>query len=295
MGAARHCRSTARCAWKALGDPALTKIVDQLDQWSNEAAFKPVFDFYAGVLGRDGIRRKLVARLGPEAGDILDEFLNFCLAQEKTGTPGLEAFLATLESAAPEVKREMDQGRAEVRIMTAHAAKGLEAPVVFLVDNGARPFSEQHLPRLLPFDATGKFWQGKGLSVARGRRHRQRQFAHRRGAHQGSGRGRIPAAALCRHDAGRGSPHRLRLFRQATADRRHLARAGQRRARRRAGGRSASRTRCCAGTRHRYRVVKQPPTARAPGHRDASRCRRQRKRRPGSPSRCRQNRCCRGR
>ena len=226
--------------WKALGDPTLTKIVDQLDQWTNEAAFKPVFDFYAGVLGRDGIRRKLVARLGPEAGDILDEFLNFCLAQEKTGMPGLEAFLATLESAAPEVKREMDQGRAEVRIMTAHAAKGLEAPVVFLVDNGARPFSEQHLPRLLPFDATGKFWQGKGLSVACGRRHRQRQFAHRRGAHQGSGRGGIPTAALCRHDAGRGSPDRLRLLRQDTADRRHLARAGQRRARWRAGDRSAT-------------------------------------------------------
>ena len=56
----------------------------------------------------------------------------------------------------------MDQGRAEVRIMTAHAAKGLEAPIVFLVDNGARPFSEQHLPRLLPFDASGKFWPGKG-------------------------------------------------------------------------------------------------------------------------------------
>ena len=136
-----------------------------------------MFDFYAGVLGRDGVRRKLVARLGPEAGDILDEFLNFCLAQEKTGTPGLEGFLATLESAAPEIKREMDQGRAEVRIMTAHAAKGLEAPVVFLVDNGARPFSEQHLPRLLPFDPTGKFWQGKGYLWRAGGRHRQRQFA----------------------------------------------------------------------------------------------------------------------
>ena len=34
--------------------------------------------------------------------------------------------------------------------------------MVFLVDNGARPFSEQHLPRLLPFDSTGKLWQGKG-------------------------------------------------------------------------------------------------------------------------------------
>jgi ATP-dependent helicase/nuclease subunit A len=45
----------------------------------------------------------------------------------------------------------MDQGRDEVRIMTVHAAKGLEAPVVFLVDSGSAPFSEQHLPRLMPF------------------------------------------------------------------------------------------------------------------------------------------------
>ena len=182
-----------------------------------------MFDFYAGVLGRDGVRRKLVARLGPEAGDIIDEFLNFCLAQEKIGTPGLEAFLATLESAAPEIKREMDQGRAEVRIMTAHAAKGLEAPVVFLVDNGARPFSEQHLPRLLPFDPAGRLVARHGLSLARRRRHRERQLARRGGADQGRGRGGIPAPALCRHDARRGPPDRLRLSRQAAADRRHMA------------------------------------------------------------------------
>ncbi|MDW6024528.1 double-strand break repair helicase AddA [Mesorhizobium sp. BAC0120] len=148
---------------KAQTDLKLGAIVADLDRWANEAAFKPVFDFYAGVLGRDGVRRKLIARLGPEAGDIIDEFMSFCLAQEKVGTPGLEAFLATLESAAPEIKREMDQGRAEVRIMTSHAAKGLEAPVVFLVDNGARPFSEQHLPRLLPIQSARKLWNGKGF------------------------------------------------------------------------------------------------------------------------------------
>ncbi|MER9433436.1 double-strand break repair helicase AddA [Mesorhizobium sp. M0618] len=140
----------------------MAKIVAQVDIWTNEAAFKPVFEFYACLLARDGVRRKMIARLGPEAGDILDEFLSFCLAEERTGLPGLEAFLSTLENAGPEIKREMDQTRDEVRVMTVHAAKGLEAPVVFLVDGGSAPFSDQHLPRLMPFDGSGANWDGKG-------------------------------------------------------------------------------------------------------------------------------------
>src|SRR5262249_27217902 len=87
------------------GDAALADVATRLDDWANEAAFLPVFEFYAGVLARDG-RKKMIARLGPEAGDILDEFLSFCLAEERTGLPGLEAFLATLENAGPEIKRE---------------------------------------------------------------------------------------------------------------------------------------------------------------------------------------------
>ncbi|RWP63564.1 double-strand break repair helicase AddA [Mesorhizobium sp.] len=141
---------------------ALAAIAAQFDTWSDEAAFRPVFEFYAGALARDGLRKKMIARLGPEAGDILDEFLSFCLAEERTGLPGLESFLSTLENAGPEIKREMDQTRDEVRVMTVHAAKGLEAPVVFLVDGGSAPFSDQHLPRLMPFDGSGQHWDGKG-------------------------------------------------------------------------------------------------------------------------------------
>ncbi|TGQ74204.1 double-strand break repair helicase AddA [Mesorhizobium sp. M00.F.Ca.ET.186.01.1.1] len=146
----------------AQDNEALAKVVAQLDAWATEAGFKPVFEFYAGLLARDGVRRKMIARLGPEAGDILDEFLGFCLAEERTGLPGLEAFLSTLENAGPEIKREMDQTRDEVRVMTVHAAKGLEAPVVFLVDGGSAPFSDQHLPRLMPFEGSGRSWSGKG-------------------------------------------------------------------------------------------------------------------------------------
>ncbi|OQM73970.1 double-strand break repair helicase AddA [Manganibacter manganicus] len=159
---------------QAGSDGALAAISEQLEKWTNEAAFGRVFEFYAALLSRDGVRAKMMARLGPEAGEILDEFLSFCLAEERTGLPGLEAFLSTLENAGPEIKREMDQGRDEVRVMTVHAAKGLEAPVVFLIDSGAAPFSDQHLPRLMRFKSSGAHWQGEaylwraGADVANG-------------------------------------------------------------------------------------------------------------------------------
>ncbi|WP_309086145.1 double-strand break repair helicase AddA [Chelativorans sp.] len=164
---------------KARADQRLAAIVEMLVAWQSDAVFKPVFEFYAGVLvgtaEREGARSSFVARLGHEADDILDEFLSFCLTAEKTGLMGLEAFLDTLEGAAPEIKREMDQSRDEIRIMTVHAAKGLEAPVVFLVDPGSAPVSNNHMPCLMPFrmkdsPVKGFLWrQGKDLanSVAR--------------------------------------------------------------------------------------------------------------------------------
>ncbi len=167
-------------------DAACSAVAARLAGWVNEAAFKRPFEFYSAVLGRDGVRATMIARLGPEAGDILDEFLNFALAQERVGMPGLETFLATLESAAPEIKREMDQTRDEVRIMTVHASKGLEAPVVFLVDGGSSPFSASHLPRLMPFRMAagasplqGYLWRAPGEQPGTIARRIEREIAER--------------------------------------------------------------------------------------------------------------------
>jgi ATP-dependent helicase/nuclease subunit A len=118
------------------------KALETLERWRKEAAESAVFDFFARILARDRVRARLIQRLGVEAGDVIDEFLNYAAASEKAGLGGLQDFVETLEEAAPVVKREMDAGRDEVRIMTAHAAKGQESPIVFLV----HPPAQAHKP-----------------------------------------------------------------------------------------------------------------------------------------------------
>lgn len=79
-------------------------------------------------------RRAIAGRLGPDAEDPMDELLN--AAEEFAGrhSPSLQAFLHWLTSSETEVKREMEAAAGRVRIMTVHASKGLEAPVVILPD-----------------------------------------------------------------------------------------------------------------------------------------------------------------
>lgn len=126
-----------------------SRAFGRLEELRRRAGFETVFTFFARILGPEGGRAQLVARLGRDAGDVVDAFLDLALAEESAGRGGLDAFLADLEASPPEIKRETEGGRGEVRIMTTHASKGLEAPVVFLVDPGSAPFSHSHGAKLL--------------------------------------------------------------------------------------------------------------------------------------------------
>jgi ATP-dependent helicase/nuclease subunit A len=97
------------------------------------------FAFYAWLLGGDGGRARILRRLGHEANDALDEFLELALGYERKAPASLQGFMAWLRAADTEVKRDMEISRDEVRVMTVHGAKGLEAPVVFLVDTTTSP------------------------------------------------------------------------------------------------------------------------------------------------------------
>ena len=133
---------------KANSDPLFSKADRALDELAQAARQLTPFGFFAHVLGAAHGRRKFLARLGPEANDALDEFLNLALDYETRETPSLQGYLAWLRAAQSEVKRDMEMVRDEVRVMTVHGAKGLEANTVILADTTTPPTGPRD-PRLL--------------------------------------------------------------------------------------------------------------------------------------------------
>ncbi len=84
-------------------------------------------------------RRKLYARLGLAARDAIDELMNSALEFERTEIASLDRFLAWFSRGTVDIQRDPGQPGNEVRVMTVHGAKGLEAPVVIVADATADP------------------------------------------------------------------------------------------------------------------------------------------------------------
>jgi len=130
----------------ASGDEAVAGARDWLAGLLARTDYTPPYELFAGVLTRDATRRgesgwqRALERLGPEAEDPVGEFLDQALAYERGHAPSLEGFLHWLETGAAEIKRDLEQtGRDEVRVLTVHGAKGLQAPIVILPDTMAKP------------------------------------------------------------------------------------------------------------------------------------------------------------
>jgi ATP-dependent helicase/nuclease subunit A len=128
-------RAGERPEWRA--------ACDFLSWALGEAGARAPFDLYGRVLSRlDGagrsMRERMLTRLGNEAEDAIDAFQAEALAAEQAGVRDLERFLARMAASEIEVRREQEdtsgRGGGEVRVMTAHGSKGLEAPIVILPD-----------------------------------------------------------------------------------------------------------------------------------------------------------------
>ncbi|MFQ5347754.1 MAG: double-strand break repair helicase AddA [Rhodothalassiaceae bacterium] len=135
-----------RSLWSVLRESKNHRhIHDFLHRCLGDAGHLAPFEFFARVLNEYDGRRRLVARLGPEVIDPVDEFLRLARDDEGSHPPSLQEFVHRVTRGGAEVKRDPEQQADEVRIMTVHGAKGLEAPIVFLPDCCSIPDSDTRL------------------------------------------------------------------------------------------------------------------------------------------------------
>ncbi|MDH3659050.1 MAG: UvrD-helicase domain-containing protein, partial [Alphaproteobacteria bacterium] len=117
-------------------DPAFAKADDRLRALLAVVDYAPPFEFFSRFLaeGASNGRRRLLRRLGPAAILPIEAFLAQAIAYEKSHPPSMQGFLHWLRADSEAIKRDVQESAKEVRILTVHGAKGLEAPIVFLAD-----------------------------------------------------------------------------------------------------------------------------------------------------------------
>jgi ATP-dependent helicase/nuclease subunit A len=127
--------------WQHLrAQPEIAEDLQILRDMLAAADFTTVYHFLEQILsGPIGGRRKFAARLGSEALVPIEEMLNSAIQFEQQHGGGLQKFLAWFDRGDIEIKREGESGANEVRVMTVHGAKGLQAPVVILGDTTSDP------------------------------------------------------------------------------------------------------------------------------------------------------------
>ncbi len=120
---------------RAAEHPATMAMLSDL---LGQTDFLRPYDLIERILSRHDGRRRLLARLGPEAEDGIDSLLTQALGYERMQVPSLTGFLTWLQTEEVEVKRQLDTAGDQIRVMTVHGAKGLESPVVILPDTNKR-------------------------------------------------------------------------------------------------------------------------------------------------------------
>ncbi|MEK7262402.1 MAG: UvrD-helicase domain-containing protein [Pseudomonadota bacterium] len=127
----------------AAPETPLGRAQQLLPQWMAQVDRIPVHDLLDRIYAESDLPGRYIAaapkHLRARVEASLTRFLDLALDVDSGRYPSLMRFLARLETLSQDdqetVNEAADNGRQRVRILTIHAAKGLEAPVVFLADS----------------------------------------------------------------------------------------------------------------------------------------------------------------
>ncbi len=138
--------------WQAVRERD-TAIFQKLQRFLFLSQAHAPYEFFTAVLDETdeagmSVKRRFFQRLGMESREALDVFLGRAMDHQQKGVPSLHYFVRGFDGDDAEVKRDMDAAKGQVRVMTVHGAKGLEAPVVILPDTAQVP---SYKDTLVPF------------------------------------------------------------------------------------------------------------------------------------------------
>ncbi len=137
-----------RLRFLSADDQKLLLVYDFLNYFLKEEALQhcvPIYSLYTCLLDIKGVRKNFISRFGLQINEIIDEFLNVCLQFESQNGSSLQRFVSWFVSSNIEIKREINNRINDIRIMTVHAAKGLQAKMVILADSLSLPRVSKHV------------------------------------------------------------------------------------------------------------------------------------------------------
>ncbi len=143
-----------------VGDQKRDYTRDYLSRLIGRARYLGAYEFFSHILNmscpaddRSGLRA-IRARLGDDALDPIEEFLNAALAFGVDHTDHLQIFLDDMERKNLQIKRETKESGEQVQIMTIHGSKGLQAPIVIMPDT-IKSGAARKMDRMLWSNKTG--------------------------------------------------------------------------------------------------------------------------------------------
>lgn len=144
---------------------SLPRAYQLLTQWQDDASKLPVHDLLDKIYSEANVLARYVAafpsHLSQRVSANLTRFLELALEMDSGRYPSLSRFsswlseLRQMENEAPDepVTPAADEAEQRVQILSVHAAKGLEAPVIFLADSANSPANKKAYSTLIDWPA----------------------------------------------------------------------------------------------------------------------------------------------
>lgn len=145
---------------------SLPRAYHLLQQWQEDAAILPVHDLLDKIYSEANVLARYVAafpeHLAQRVSANLVRFLELALEMDSGRYPSLSRFaswlneLRQMDNEAPDepvTSSDNEENSHRIRILSVHSAKGLEAPIVFLMDSANSPSNKKAYSSLIDWPA----------------------------------------------------------------------------------------------------------------------------------------------